>query len=98
VLLDGCGGSGGGSTSPPPPSFALTASPSSVLVSQGSTSVPIELSVQASNGFQGTVSVSVQGLPAGVTTSPLFPLSISAGGNQTATFTLANSLARGNYT
>jgi hypothetical protein len=69
LLLGSCGGSGCGSTSAPPPSFALTASPSSVLVSQSSTSVPIELSAQASNGFQGTVSVSLQGLPTGITTS-----------------------------
>ena len=82
---------------PPPPSFTLTASPGSVLVSQGSTSVPVQLSVQGVNGFQGTVSVSLQGLPVGVTTSPAFPLSISAGGNQSATLTVGSTVARGNY-
>jgi glycosidase len=97
LLLGGCGGSGSGTQTPPPASFILTASPASLLVSQGSTSVPVELSVQALNGFQGTVSVSLQGLPAGVTTSPAFPLSVSAGSNQSATITLANSVARGNY-
>jgi len=82
---------------PPPPSFTLTASPGSVLVPQGSTSVPVQLSVQGVNGFQGTVSVSLQGLPVGVTTSPAFPLSISAGGNQSATLTVGTTVARGNY-
>jgi glycosidase len=96
LLVAGCGG-GSSNQQPPPPSFTLTASPSSVLVSQNSTSVPVELTVQGQNGFQGTVSVSVQGLPAGVTASPAFPLSINAGGNQPATLTLAATVARGNY-
>lgn len=96
TLATACGGGGGGTT-PPPPSFTLTASPSSVLVSQGSTSTPVQISVQAVNGFQGTVSVSLQGLPAGVTASPTFPLSISAGGSQAVTFTISNTVAPGNY-
>src|SRR5271169_1637850 len=95
LMAAGCGGGGG--TTPPPPSFALTASRSSVLVSQGSTSTPVQISVQAVNGFQGTVGVSLQGLPAGVTASPAFPLSISSGSSQAATFTVANTVARGNY-
>jgi len=97
LLVAGCGGGGGGNQLPPPPSFTLTAAPSSVLVSQGSTSVPVQLSVQGQNNFQGTVSVSVQGLPAGVAASPAFPLSINAGGSQAATLTVANTVARGNY-
>ncbi len=97
LLISGCGGGGGSGTPPPPPSFTLTASPGSVLVSQGSTSVPIQLSVQGANGFQGTVSVSLQGLPAGATATPAFPLSIGSGSSQSATLTLANTVARGNY-
>jgi len=97
LLVAGCGGGGGGGQLPPPPSFTLTASPSSVLVSQGSTSVPVQLSVQAVTGFQGTVSVNLQGIPGGVTASPAFPLSISAGSNQSATLTLASTVPRGNY-
>ncbi len=96
LTLAGCGGGGGGTT-PPPPSFTLTASPGSVLVSQGSSSTPVQINVHAANGFQGTVSVSLQGLPAGVTASPAFPLSISAGSSQAAAFTVANTVARGNY-
>jgi glycosidase len=96
LLVASCGGGGAG-TAPPPPSFTLTVSPGSVLVSQGSTSTPVELSVQSENGFQGTVSVSLQGPPAGVTTSPTFPLSVSAGSSQVATLTVANTVARGNY-
>jgi glycosidase len=96
LLLAGCGGSRGG-TPPLPSSFTLTASASSLLVSQGSTSAAVELNVQSVNGFQGTVSVNLQGLPAGVTTSPAFPLSINAGSSQSATFTVGNTVPRGNY-
>ena len=94
LLVAGCGG---GRTTPPPPNFTLTASPGSVLVSQGSTSIPVQIGVQGLNGFEGTVSVSLQGLPPGVTAAPAFPLSISAGSNQSATLTVANTVARGNY-
>ncbi len=96
LIVTGCGG-GGTSSPPPPPNFTLAVSSGSVLVSQGSTSTPVQISVQAVNGFQGTVSVSLQGLPAGVTTSPAFPLSISAGSSQAATFTIASTVPRGNY-
>jgi glycosidase len=95
-LMTGCGG-GGSSTPPPQQSFTLAAAPGSVLVSQGSTSTPVQLSVQAVNGFQGTVSVSLQELPAGVTASPAVPFSINAGSSQAVTFTVANTVPRGNY-
>ena len=95
LLVSGCGGGGGGTALPP--SFTLTATPGSVLVSPGSTSIPVQLSVQAANGFQGTVSVSLQGLPAGITTSLAFPVPISAGGGKAVTFTVAGTVPRGNY-
>jgi glycosidase len=95
LLPAGCGGGAG--RTPPPSSFTLTASTGSVLVSQSSTSTPIEIGVQGVDGFQGSVSISLQGLPAGVTTSPTFPVSISAGSSQAVTFTVANTVARGNY-
>jgi glycosidase len=97
VTLASCGGGGGTTPLPPPANFTLTASPRSVLVPQGSTSAPIQISVQSANGFAGTVSVGLQGLPAGVTASPALPLSISAGSSQPATLTVANTVALGNY-
>ncbi|MGA8539562.1 MAG: alpha-amylase family glycosyl hydrolase [Terriglobales bacterium] len=41
--------------------------------------------------------MSLQGLPAGVTTSPTFPLSINSGSSQSATLTIGNMVPRGNY-
>jgi glycosidase len=96
LMVVSCGGGGSG-TPPPPQSFTLAASPAAVLISQGSTSTPVQLSVQPANGFQGTVSVSLQELPAGATASPAFPVSISAGSSQAITFTVGNTVPRGNY-
>lgn len=72
TLMAGCGsnGGGGGTTPPPPASFAITLSPTSVTLSQGSASQTVQVSVTAQNGFTGTVSVSIAALPTGVTASP----------------------------
>jgi len=98
LLLTSCGG-GTGTTPPPPPqqSFTLSAVPSSVLVSEGTTSATVTVSVQGVNGFQGTVSVNLNGLPSQVTPSVAFPVSINAGGSQTVQFSVAGSVPRGNY-
>jgi hypothetical protein len=56
---------------PPPPSnpnFTLSASPASLSVTQGS-SGSSTLSIAASGGFTGSVSLSASGLPSGVTAS-----------------------------
>src|SRR4029077_5382618 len=59
----------------PHPSFALAASPSSLSVAQG-TSGTSAITATPQNGFTGTVSLSVSGLPAGVTAT-LSPPSIT---------------------
>src|SRR4029077_13123169 len=71
----------------PPPSFALAASPSSLSVAQG-TSGTSAITATPQNGFTGTVSLSVSGLPAGVTAT-LSPTSIT--GTSASTLTLAAS-------
>jgi hypothetical protein len=56
---------------PPPPSnpdFSLSASPSSVSVTQGS-SASTTITVNPSGGFTGSVTLSASGLPSGVTAS-----------------------------
>ena len=98
ILVAGCG-SGGGSLSPPPPppaaDFRLSVSPTSLSVVQGATSSPITVSVVAANGFTGTVSVTISGLPAGATTSSAFPLSVSASSPQPFTVTVPANAAAG---
>lgn len=95
LLISGCGS--GGSSPPPPPGFSLSVSPGSLLVSQTTTSAAVTVTAAPANGFSGTVSVTVTGLPAGVTSSPASPFPLAAGGSQQVTFTVAASVARANY-
>lgn len=66
VTLSGCGGSDGPTDPSSNPSFSITVAPSSLSLEQGSQG-EVTLSVSRSGGFTGSVSVSVEGLPAGVT-------------------------------
>ena len=96
VALVGCGGSG--QTPPPTPpqqDFTLTLSAQSVFVPSGVGSGSVQISVQGENGFDQTVSVSLSGLPSGVTTSPALPVMVSAGSNQTITLTAASNTTIG---
>ncbi len=94
LIMTGCGGgsAGGGGGSPPPPppapSFTLSLSPSSVTLMQGGTEQTVQVSVTGQYGFTGSVSVTVSGLPAGVTVSPA-SLSITSG--DAASFDLSAS-------
>jgi hypothetical protein len=72
LSLFGCGGgnSGGGSLGPPAsPSFSISASPTTVTLSQGARE-PVQVLVEGKNGFSGSVSTTVTSLPSGVTISP----------------------------
>ena len=86
LLFAGCGG--GSSTTPPPPAMTLTLAASTVHVQQDGTASPtIVLTV---SNAPGAVTVSVTGLPSGITASYDAP---------TATLTLSggNSVAAGTY-
>ena len=93
LLLSGCGGSGG--SSGPPPNFSIAANPTSVSISPNA-STTINLMLMPQNGFSGTVSVSLSGLPAGITASPSSPFTLTASG-QTVMLTTNSMAAIGNY-
>jgi subtilase family serine protease len=80
-----------------PPSFQLNASPGSVTVLTGA-STTANLSVILSGGFNGLVSLSVAGLPSGVTAT-LSPKSLQTPGSASSTLTLtaASNAAPGTY-
>jgi uncharacterized membrane protein len=80
------------------PDFTLSASPSSLSVAQGS-SGSSTISTTVSGGFNAVVSLSVSGLPAGVTAS-FNPSSIGApgSGSSTLTFTASSTAATGTTT
>ena len=77
------------------PDFSLSATPSSATVSQGNNGA-YTASLSALNGFTGTVSLSVSGLPTGVTAS-FSPASLAGSGTSTLTVVTAATTATGTY-
>jgi len=73
------------------PNYSLSASPSSVSVTQGATAGST-ITVTPSNGFTGTVALSASGLPSGVTAS-FSPASTTS--SSTLTFTASSTAAVG---
>jgi hypothetical protein len=78
------------------PDFVLSASPGSVSVAQGG-SATSTISTAVAGGFNSAVSLSVSGLPAGVTAT-LSPTSIAAPGNGSSTLILNASSTAGTGT
>ncbi|HLJ85729.1 MAG TPA: hypothetical protein VKZ53_02845, partial [Candidatus Angelobacter sp.] len=79
------------------PDFTLSASPSSLSVTQGG-SVSTTVSSAVTGGFNSAVSLSVTGLPSGVTAS-FSPASLAApgSGNSTLTFSTTTAAAAGTF-
>src|SRR5439155_1342049 len=78
------------------PDFSLSAAPSSQTVAQGG-STSYTATVTALNGFTGTVTFSVSGLPRHSTGS-FTPSSVTGSGSSTLTVSTANGTARGTFT
>lgn len=105
ILMVACGGGGTSTTSPPPSppvapadfslSVASLFSSTSVSLVQGSTSVPVTVSVVGLHGFNGSVSVSISGLPAGTSTNPVSPITVGANSSQTFAVTSAANTPAG---
>ncbi|GAA6759222.1 hypothetical protein Thermus77923_22170 [Thermus oshimai] len=91
-VLSGCWNS-----SPPSPNFTLSLNPTSLSVPQGGSGTPT-LTLTPQNGFTGTVTLSLQGAPSGVTLSPT---SVNVTGSspvtQTLTLAVASSVPQGTY-
>jgi hypothetical protein len=89
----GCGSGGASPADPTVADFSLSVSSGSVALTAGSGSQQVSVSATAINGFSGTVSVAISGLPAGVTASPS-SLNLMPGVAQTVTLTAgANAVA-----
>jgi len=71
------------------PDFSLAASPAALSVTQGNSGATT-ISTGVGGGFNSTISLSVSGLPAGVTTS-FSPASIAAPGSGSSTLTFSSS-------
>ena len=85
---------------PPPPAqdFAIAISPASVTQQAGGTASTFTVSITGQNGFAGSVSITLSGLPAGSTTSPASPFAVTAGASQTVTLSMPTSVGAGNFT
>lgn len=94
INVAGCGsGGGGGGTSTgggqPSPDFSIALSPASLTVSAGG-SATTTVSVNGANGFNSPVTLTITGLPTGITFSPSTPQATPASSAQ-ITFTAASS-------
>ena len=98
----GCGGGSSGASvqplPPPAPDFAVSFSSSTVSVTQGGTSAPVTLAISPSNGFSGSVQVTLTGLPSGVTSNPASPFTAQAGMDATLLFGAAAQAPTGSFT
>jgi hypothetical protein len=83
-----------GSPAPATNDFSISASPSSVSVTQG-TSGTSKISTAVVSG-SGTVSLAARGMPSGVTAA-FNPTSVTAGGISTLTLTVGSGVATGTY-
>src|SRR5260370_15230497 len=92
----GCGGSSANvQPLPPQPDFSLTLSPSSVTLTQGTTSAAVNVTIAGQNGFTGTVQVTLSGLPTGVISNPAGPFSVNADASQAVIFSSTASASSG---
>src|SRR5205807_1905054 len=82
----------------PAPDFSIGLTPDTVTANAGSSNSSFAVSITGQNGFSDTVSVTLSGLPAGVTTSPNSPFTVAAGGSQTVTLSVPATVTPGSYT
>ncbi len=94
LMLMSCGGS---SKPAAAGDFTLTATPSTVALVQSGTGQQVSVSATATNGFAGTVTVAITGLPNGVIAQPA-TLILTPGTAQTVTITATGNAATGNAT
>ncbi len=79
----------------PPPDFALSVTPSSQTVVRGQ-SASYTVSVQALNGFNGNVGITLSGVPSGASAG-FNPASISSAGSSTLAILTTSSTPTGTY-
>ncbi|HKD61867.1 MAG TPA: hypothetical protein VKB38_18465 [Terracidiphilus sp.] len=94
--LSGCG-SVSTTIDKPQPDFSLQVNPSSVTVTPGGAAQRVSLSATAVNGFAGSISVTVSGVPAGVTASPS-SATLTPGNSQQVSFSAASTAAAASAT
>jgi hypothetical protein len=82
----------------PSTDFSIVLSPATVTANAGSSSSSFAVSIAGQNGFSGTATVSLSGLPAGVTSSPTSPFSVAVGSGPTVTLAVPATMLAGDFT
>lgn len=90
----GIGGCGSGRRHTPSPDFVISPSPASVSLTAGGSSAGTAVVVTVDGNFTSAVSVTVTGLPTGVTTSPS-SLTVQPGSPQSLFFIASSNAASG---
>ncbi len=88
----GSGGGGGGNQE----GFSFSVTPSQISVPQGGRSSLVTITPSLTHTFLGSISLNAQALPAGVSTIPSLPLTLTPGTPQTLAFTATQSAITGN--
>ena len=79
------------------PGFSMALSPNAIATNAGTSNSTFTVSITAQNAFNGSFTVTLNGLPAGVTTSPASPFNVAAGGSQAVTLSLPANIVSGDY-
>jgi len=101
ILCSGCGGGATPSSAQvtvSPLDFSVQLSSNSLVLSQGTTTSSVSISVIPQNGFSGTVQVTLSGLPTGLTSNPASPFSLAAGANTSLIFGASVNASTGTFT
>jgi hypothetical protein len=100
LFIVSCGGGSGSAPPHPSPSFLISVTPQNPSLAPG-TSLQLNLTLQPRNGFAGTATVTIGGLPSSVTTSPSPSFQLTTSGGQSAsqpiTLTAASTNSIGSY-
>lgn len=96
------GGCGGGppavAQQPQAADFSVAVSSNAVSISQGAVSPSVSFSIIPHNGFSGSVQVTLAGLPAGASSNPASPFTITTGIDTSVDFGAAVTASTGSFT
>jgi hypothetical protein len=102
LVAEICAGCGGGAATvvqqPQTADFPVAVSTSAVSISQGGVSAPVSFSIIGHNGFSANVQITFSGLPAGVTSNPASPFTITSGVDTAVNFGAAATASTGSFT
>jgi hypothetical protein len=89
------GGAGSGSGTGPTGDFSIAVSPTTINLVQGASATSASVTATPLHGLTGNVSVSITGLPAGVSSSPASPFTVALGSSVAVAFTASNTASLG---